>query len=305
MEHGKQQQSVAINRGLFLVRYAAAEDEAQPPKVKVSPDPASNKTISFLLHPDHDEAVLWQPDSCLVVRATAPGMLSVQVMPAHKGGSAAATVRIEPLSQGQAALAQAKGRSSVPHEFGDIRILGHVAGIGDVEVNANEWIAGPSAPSRIEGISIEWPDKPADLNLHYAVKTAKPQTISGQKMALGSFAGTRGKTMPLVGLMLELSGPGTTEFQLTVEAIFLGSPAMRITDKRVVASGPTGREPLVGLRLSVENVAVVAQSQPKSSAGKSERSAGRVRVFRSRQSHNEPVTSASHAKTRRRAADKE
>jgi len=29
-----------------------------------------------VLHPDHDEAVLWQPGSCLVVRATAPGKLS-------------------------------------------------------------------------------------------------------------------------------------------------------------------------------------------------------------------------------------
>jgi hypothetical protein len=291
MEHAKQQKTVAINRGLFLVRYATAEDEAQPPKVRVSPDPASNKAISFLLHPDHDEAVLWQPDSCLVVRATAPGKLSVEVIPAQNGGSAAATVRIEALTQGQAAMAApAKGRSSSPQELGKLRILGHVSGLGDVVVNDNEWIAGPSAPSRIEGISIEWPDKPADLDIHYAVKLAKPQAASGQKMGLGSYVGTRGKAMPLVGLMLELSGPGAPEFQLAVEAIFLGAPATRITGKRVVASGPTGREPLVGLRLAVENAAVVARPQPKSSAGKSAKPASRVRVFRSRSSHKQPVT---------------
>ena len=291
MEHAKQQKTVAINRGLFLVRYATAEDEAQPPKVRVSPDPASNKAISFLLHPDHDEAVLWQPDSCLVVRATAPGKLAVEVIPAQKGGSAAATVRIEALTQGQAAMAApAKGRSSSPQELGKLRILGHVSGLGDVVVNDNEWIAGPSAPSRIEGISIEWPDKPADLDIHYAVKLAKPQAASGQKMGLGSYVGTRGKAMPLVGLMLELSGPGAPEFQLAVEAIFLGAPATRITGKRVVASGPTGREPLVGLRLAVENAAVVARPQPKSSAGKSAKPASRVRVFRSRSSHKQPVT---------------
>jgi hypothetical protein len=291
MEHAKQQKTVAINRGLFLVRYATAEDEAQPPKVRVSPDPASNKAISFLLHPDHNEAVLWQPDSCLVVRATAPGKLAVEVIPAQNGGSAAATVRIEALTQGQAAMAApAKGRSSSPQELGKLRILGHVSGLGDVVVNDNEWIAGPSAPSRIEGISIEWPDKPADLDIHYAVKLAKPQAASGQKMGLGSYVGTRGKAMPLVGLMLELSGPGAPEFQLAVEAIFLGAPATRITGKRVVASGPTGREPLVGLRLAVENAAVVARPQPKSSAGKSAKPASRVRVFRSRSSHKQPVT---------------
>ncbi len=157
-------------------------------------------------------------------------------------------------------------------------------------VNANEWIAGPSAPSRIEGISIEWPGKPQDLDIHYAVKTAKPQTISGRKLGLGSFAGTRGKAMPIVSVMFELSGPGSTDYQFAAEAIFLGAPAKRITGKRVVASGPTGREPLVGLRLSVENAGAAARPQKKPSASKPVRSEGRVRVFRSRPKQNQPAT---------------
>jgi len=102
MDGKKQQQTVAINRGLFLVRYAAAEDESRPPKIEVSPDTDSNNDLTFLLHPDHDSAVLWQPDSCLAVRAVAPGKIRVQVVPAQEGGSVAATVRIEPLNQGTA-----------------------------------------------------------------------------------------------------------------------------------------------------------------------------------------------------------
>jgi len=262
----------------------AAEDEAWPPNVKVSPNPTSNKDIRFVLHPDHDEAVLWRPDTCLVVRAMAPGTLSVQVIPVQEDGSTAATVRIEPLSQGNATspLAQTKSRSSVPHDLGGFRVLGHVSGMGDVLVNVGEWLAGPSAPSRIEGISIEWPGKPSDLNIQYAVKTAKPQTTSGRKVGLGSFAGTRGKAMPVVGLMLEMSGPSASNFQFSVEAIFLGSPVTRITGKRVVVSGPTSREPLVGLKISLENVFAVAPSKAKHAASRPERSAGRVRVFRSR-----------------------
>jgi hypothetical protein len=289
MQRAWQQQTVAINRGLFLVRYATAEDEARPPKIKVSPDPASNKDIRFLLHPDHNEAVLWQPGTCLVVRGMAPGKLSVQVVPVQEDGSVAATIRIEPLSQGKAAypLVQAKRRSGLPRDPSDFRILGHVTGIGDVLVNANEWLAGPSAPARIEGIAIEWPGKPPHLDIRYAVKTAKAQTTSGRKMELGTFAGTRGKAMPIVGLMLELSGPDAADFQLSVEAIFLGSPAKRITGKRVIAAGPTGREPLVGLRLAVENIAAVARRPTKSSASKSARS--QVSVFRSRHKHNQPA----------------
>src|SRR5690349_12603361 len=114
MEGAKQLKSVAINRGLFLLRYAAAEDRAQPPVVKVSASAGSSRDIELLLHPDHEQAVLTQPNSCLVVRALAPGELSVEVVPAAGGVSAAATVRIEPLLQGAASTAPGdpKRRSS-------------------------------------------------------------------------------------------------------------------------------------------------------------------------------------------------
>jgi len=284
MDRTTQQQTVAINRGLFIVRYAAAEDKIQPPKVTVAPDHASAQNISLLLHPDHNEAVLWQPDSSLVVRATAAGKLSVEVTPTQEGGSAAATVKIEPLTQAKTKASDIQGRkrqnNSRPN-VDNIRILAHLSGIGDVQVSANEWIAGPAMPLRIEGISIDWPEKPEDLEIHYAVRTAKPEMVSGRKMHLGAFAGTRGKAMPIVAFALEICGPGATNFQFVVEAIFLASPAVRIAGKHVVASGPTGREPLVGLRLGVEKVDGVPRPHRKVSAPKSKRSANKVRVFRS------------------------
>ena len=287
----KQQQTVAINRGLFLIRYAATEDNDQPPKVMVSADPPSSRHLRFVLHPDHNEAVLWRPDCCLVVRATRPGMLAVRVIPSQEGGSTAATIRIEPLNQGDASLfAEVKRANNAAYDFADFCVLGHVSGTGDVQVNAGEWLAGPAAPSRIEGISLDWPSKPAELDIHYAVKTLKPQTSSGRKMVLGSFAGTRGKAMPVVGLMLEMSGARASDLQFSVEAIFLGAPVTRLTGKRIVANGPTGREPLVGLRINLEraHVTTVAKATPEST--KPERSSGRVRVFRSRSNREEPVS---------------
>jgi hypothetical protein len=288
MDRTTQQQTVAINRGLFIVRYAAAEDKVQPPKVTVASDRASSQNISFLLHPDHNEAVLWQPDSGLVVRATAAAKLSVEVTPIQEGGSVAATVKIEPLNQFKTKVSdiQEKSQSNSRSSVGDIRILGHLSGIGDVHVNTNEWIAGPSTPLRIEGIAIEWPEKPRDLEIYYAVRTAKPEMVSGRKMQLGAFAGTRGKAMPIVAVALEMSGPGATNFQFVVEAIFLASPAMRITGKHVVASGPTGREPLVGLRLGIEKVKGVPRPHRKVSSPKLRRSDAKVRVFRSHTNPN-------------------
>jgi hypothetical protein len=288
MDQITQQQTVAIDRGLFVVRYAAAEDKKQPPKVTVAPDHGSVQNISLLLHPDHSEAVLWQPDSGLVVRATAAGKLSVEVTPTQEGGSAAATVKIEPLNQVKAkALSTRQKRQNNPRStVGNVRILGHLSGVGDVHVNANEWMAGPATPLRIEGISIAWPEKPQDLEIHYAVRTAKPEMVSGRKMPLGSFAGTRGKAMPIVALALEMSGPRATNFQFVTEAIFLGSPAMRITGQHVIASGPTGREALVGLRLGIEKVDSGTRPHPKVSSPRLKRSDAKVRVFRSHTSPN-------------------
>ena len=286
----KQQQTVAINRGLFLIRYAATEDNDRPPKVLVSPDPPSSRHLRFVLHPDHDEAVLWRPDSCLVVLATRPGMLAVRVIPSQEGGSTAATIRIEPLSQGDPSLfAEVKRRNNASYDFADFCVLGHVSGMGDVLVNAGEWLAGPAAPSRIEGISLDWPSKPAELDIHYAVKTLKPQTSSGRTIVMGSFAGTRGKAMPVVGLMLEMSGARASDLQFSVEAIFLGAPVTRLTGKRIVATGPTGREPLVGLRINLERAHVIPVAKAMPESTKAGQPSSRVRVFRSRTNREQPV----------------
>ena len=247
MERTRKQQ-VNVDRGLFLVRYAAAEDEVQPPKVKVSLDSPSNKDVSLLLHPDHNEAVLWQPDTCLVVRALTPAKLAIEVIPLRAGGSIAATVKVETLSQGMIdpVPVQPKMQNSLAHDHNDFRVLGHLTGIGDVTVAADEWMAGPSAPLRIEGISIEWPGKPADLEIRYAVKTSKPHSISGRAMGLGSFAGTRGDAMPVVGVMMQVVGRAATNFQFAVDAIFLGSPAMRVMGNLGEVATDQRGEPVCG-----------------------------------------------------------
>lgn len=280
MEQVNQQQIVTIDRGLFLVRYATAEDQARPPRVKLSADPGSNGNISFVLFPDHHEPVLWQPETCLVVRALAASKLAVQVLPMEKGGSTAAVVRIEPLNQGKAAPSLRRDQPAL--DLGSFRVLGHLTRRGDVIVNSDEWLAGPTMPARIEGISIDWPGKPADLEIRYAVKTAKSQSISGRIVQLGGFAGTRGKAMPLVGLTVEMGGAAASDFQMSAEAIFLGAPAMRVQGKRIVLSGPTGREPLVGLRLGIGTVRRIEPLARKRASAKSERASRRSDRARNR-----------------------
>lgn len=280
---------VEIDRGLFLIRYATADDEAEPPTVSVAIDPSDAGEAAILLHPEAREAVLYQPGAALAIRATAPVKLLVEVTPLRENGPTAATVKVEALSQGTPApvaeLAGAANRAS-PMNLDELRILGHVAGIGDVVVPARAWIAGPSAPSRIEGIAIEWPRKPAGLDIQYAVKLAKANTQSSL-VGLGSFVGTRGRALPITGIVLELSGSESEDCQLNVEALFLGSPAVRSTGQRIVVAGPTAREPLVGLRLDIEPRGARREIAP--AAAPKRRPGSKVQVFRSRSKSEQPA----------------
>jgi hypothetical protein len=270
---------VEIDKGLFLIRYATAEDMERPPVVRIVPEKASDKNVTLILHPDQTEAALWQPGSTLVVRTTGPAKLSVDVSSVQEGGSTNASVKIEALTQGNPSP---QSKDSGGLDLSDFQVLGHVAGIGDVVVATEEWLAGPSAPSRIEGISIDWPTKPRDLDIRYSVKLAKPQAVSGQLIGLGSFAGTRGRALPVIGMILEMSGPRASSCQFVIEAAFLGSPIKRMTGRRIVLTGPTEREPLVGLRIGVKEIAAARPTTPQSQVSQVSRSSSRIRVFRGR-----------------------
>jgi hypothetical protein len=281
MKKIKQSKTVDVQRGLMLVRYTRADDERRPPKVAIMVNPEDERNVNLVLNPDHKQAVLWQPGSSLVVRAIKPAKLLVEVTAMDDGGSTAASVKIEALNQG-AAFAPGKDqrpRDAGPNELAGPRVLGHVAGIGDVQSGSDEWIAGPDAPARIEGLSIDWADKPADLDLRYSVRLTRPHEASGRMMSLGDYAGTRGRALPIVGVTLELTGGAAAKFQLSVEAAFLSAPLKRFTGQRLDLSGPTGREPLVGFRLRIEEVDSPLPLAQRPLARK--KAFGRLRVFRS------------------------
>ena len=254
----RQIKTVEVDRGLYVVRYVSAEDEAEPPTVTIGIEASGAAAGNLILHPDALEPVLWKPGAALVLRATDLVTMTVEVNSSHAEGSTAANVRIERISPDEGPSTAEPAALDVS----DLRLLAHVAGLGDVEVEADQWIAGPSAPSRIEGISLTWPSKPRQFEIRYSVKA--PQAGQSRMVELGAFAGTRGQALPLIGVVFELSGPATNAYQFVVDAVFLGSPNMRVAGKRVVLFGPTGREPLVGLRVRLEKSEdSAAMAQPK------------------------------------------
>jgi hypothetical protein len=279
----EQHKVLSLDRGLFFINYKSADDSVSPPHVLVAPAEGHEQRMEIILHPDATEPTLWKPNSGLVVRVNTAGALRVQVQPTRPGGSQAAIVRVEQIHAGQAAGAVDQSNGIGPHThlaIEGLKVLGHVAGRGDVIVGPNAWIAGPAAPSRVEGVALEWPDRPASVDIRYAVQFANGQNGSGRMVPLGTYAGTRGQALPLTAIVLEMSG--TDELKFVAEAGFLNAPTLRAVGKRVVLSGPTNREPLVGIRIGIEHIAAVEKvatpAVPRKTAG-----SARVRVFRSQQ----------------------
>jgi hypothetical protein len=99
-------------------------------------------------------------------------------------------------------------------------------------------------------------------------------------MSLGAYAGTRGRALPITGVVLEVSG--SEEFEFLAEAAFLNAPTLRAVGKRVVLSGPTSREPLVGIRIGVNRMTAAESIAAPTKPARKPVGSGRVRVFRSR-----------------------
>lgn len=292
------QKSLDLQKGLFLIRYDSAEDAAQPPKVGLSVDPQEAGSIEFLLPPDVEEPVLWSPGANVVVRLSAPARIRVEVSARSIGGSLGARIQSAQLSTDPLGLA---ALDEAPIDFTGLRLLGHLAGRGDTFVGLSEWLGGPMAPTRIEGVSIDWVGRPQTFGLRHSVRVGgRGEPKPTEFVEAGGYSGTRGRALPLVGATFEVFGPAAQHYEITADAIFLGSPQMKVTGQRVVVSGPSGREPLVGLRLQIASTRTAAPparsapstasqgataapaTAPESAKSPARSGSGRVRVFRSR-----------------------
>jgi len=277
---------IDLKPGVFVLRYAIAEEVSAHPAIKVSIDAASTKDVFLVLHHADEarEVTLWQPGAGVALKAVRPGRIMVEVIPIQADASTNATIKIDSLIQGENSyqyLGQAAGHAKQELNLSGLKLHGHVASRGDIEVSANEWLAGPAIPARIEGIAIEWPNKPRNIDLRYCAIGPKSNAATTPMIGLGGFTGTRGRALPIFGLNLELIGPGVTSMQLVAEALFLGTPVMRIAGTRVTLSGPSGLEPLIGLKLSVEaKQQEASQDAPAPETVSSNSAARPVRVFR-------------------------
>jgi hypothetical protein len=272
-----------VGSGLYLLRYVSTRAASGCPIVRARPSSTDGRGISIQPLPGRATADLASPGECVLIRAENSGALDVTVFSADPNGSLEAEVRLERIVTSENAKSERVSQAPVLASAKPaLQVLAHVAHRGDCVVGHGSWICGPDLPMSIEGIAIRWPNKPANVELRYAAISEKSPRGRAQEKSAGEFAGTRGKAAPLLGLSLALSGPQAADYELRAEALFLGSSVERKSGSQIMLSGPTGREPLVGFKLSIvptRNLPAPAQPAVTGEAV-AMKQVGRVRVYR-------------------------
>lgn len=282
-----------IQRGLFVIRYTAAVDRQWPPKVMITAMPGFGQDVQFLWSPEGEDGMLSGPGTAVALRVAADVKLNVTLAADEYCTSTEVTLETERLDQEGGFTAAPRPRSaaamssSVPevrptHAMASAEIacdvLAHVSRRGDVRAQAGEWIGDEQSPLAVEGVAVKLLSAPPGLGIGYAAHSrgvARPNT--GRD---GSFAGTRGKALPLTGVDFGLNGGVAPEFEVVASVAFSDG---RVLDKRgakVSFSSHSDDVVVTGIRVSVGAVRAGASASPYGGSESASSARSQVRVFR-------------------------
>ena len=245
--------TVDLRPGLAVLRYTSADAPNAAPVLRLSRS-SGDADLQILTEPDTVETELNQIGQCVVLRIVRRTSLAVHILP-RRSHSANVTLVLEYLTEERAGTLFQKtttkaGSQAVDNILPVITVLGHVSRLGDRSVSANEWLAGPQQPLPIEGFAMELNPMIEGLEFLYGASDG-PKVRKGQLVSAGVFVGSRGRARPIRNLALELRGVRAEDFVLNVEALFLGSTVKSLSGHALNFSGPTGNEPLTGLKIKI------------------------------------------------------
>lgn len=262
---------VDVEPGLFALHYVSSNAGLNSPAVTVEPTRLDD--VMLIAAPGSPDRILDKPGTCLLIRADRPAQLTLTVSERRPGASLDASLRLERV----AAPSVSEREAAQPR----LDLVAHIARRGDQVFTTGEWICGPKMPSRIEGLSIAWPDRPADVDLRYLAIGRGRVAGGAAEVTTGGFAGSRGQAAPILRIEIGLIGAGAHRYRLSGEALFLGAPIMTGAGGDLRFAGPTGREALVGLRVSLTSASrASAREKPSRPAAPGAHRTGRVRMFR-------------------------
>jgi hypothetical protein len=266
--------AMEVARGMFALRYVATAVSGVSPRVVVSVDPDNSDDVRLLFSPGSTPGVLRQPGDLCVLTAERDATILITTL--GNGGDLpdAVTLQIDRLDRELPALgyspAQAmlagpgtgvgNGAATPADRVIPLRLAAHVERRGDVFVAGGDWLEGVNGAARIEGFSVQWPRRPANVDISYGCALLGLGRMPD--VLVGEFVGTRMQARAINAVSFRLIGEEADAYALIVEARFSDGTHIGPTPAPVDLKGPTGREHLVGLRLQLSEVATRGQRAP-------------------------------------------
>jgi hypothetical protein len=242
-----------VGRGLYVLRYEKGGTSQDAPTAFVSPAGGFESVLDILGVPGAPQGRLDGPGDALIVRAADAATIRIGVRRKSPQGSLEAALRLESVGNlgASATVAQTPARVAAPERLaGGALYLAHAARRGDVTVRPGEWVGGPDAPTKIEGLEFFETGLP-DVEIEARTIGPDPGAAWSPWTRSGGFLGTRGRNLPLAGLRLRLMGEGARRYLISADALFLGSPIVTECGRSVELLSASARDPLVGLRIEI------------------------------------------------------
>jgi hypothetical protein len=271
-----------VKKGLHVLRYVSATDMMRPPRVLVMGKPGASEGLSLMFSPDVAEGLLVRFDDCVAIRATHPAVVMVTTLADPLCVSTDVELKLEPVDRGdRPASRDAKAAAPGPAPLGRFLVEGHVQAIGDSRAGPSGWLGAATGDNRLECFSVAWLESIKGVRLSYGCEMLG----RGRQTARvpGQLVGTKGQSTAINRVFFELNGSQAGEWEFVVTAAFRGGPPRTATGQKVELAGPTGQEPLTGLKIELREREATAEASPDvpttvAAAAAPER--GRVRVFR-------------------------
>jgi len=270
---------VLFKPGMYIVRHPG--NGLAPMSLGRTPGtPGKNGKIELLSTPGTDGCVLRSDADCIVLQVLdAPVQFLVSAYLPHAGAPvpvlrmdrialgdgldagiatpspAAQPVKVAatPLAPPPAAQAQmvaqtpaAAPRTPITIAAQGITVIGHVERLGDTVAADGAYLGDPGSAHRVEGFQVMWPDRPAGVDLSYAIRVEGAEPSAA--VQTGKFCGSRGKAKRITEVTFALVGPQSKQYQLEGTACFSGGFRVPL-HSGVALTGPSGLEHLTALSL--------------------------------------------------------
>lgn len=254
--------AMPVSRGLYALRYLAAEDGRVPPRVVASFAPDSDPAAQLYYGPDNPDGVLRGPGDAVVVSVSSDSIVVVTIFVEGNARNDGVKLKLDRLDRvtdkDEGAVRRDVGRKASLPEALPVFVSGHIAYRGDVTAKSGDWLGDAGAQEEIEGFAVHWPRRPIGVDIGYSCEVAGvgevPETLTGD------FVGTRKRMLPVVAVSFRLRDEKAEQFTLELQAAFKDGSIVNVSGQEVSARARDAVSSLVRLKLLVRKSAQVADA---------------------------------------------